>query len=117
MRKQQQRERVGVPGHCAHTLQIHNPNWQEVIWDAKAVRALIEQDFPWFLPTYLSYPKLVQRSDVTRYMVLYKYGGVYLDADVSVSGYGSMQYIALLFCSTCCWCKPAVVWDTGYSSQ
>lgn len=54
-----------------------------MIWDEAAVLRLIQQDFPWFLDTYLSYPRLVQRSDVSRYMVLYKYGGVYLDADVS----------------------------------
>lgn len=48
----------------------------------------MQEDFPWFLSTYLSYPRLVQRSDVMRYMVLYKYGGVYLDADVSVGGWG-----------------------------
>lgn len=45
---------------------------------------LIQEGFPWFLDTYLSYPRLVQRSDVMRYMALYKYGGVYLDADVSL---------------------------------
>jgi len=64
-------------------LQTHHPGWQEVIWDEASVLDLMQQDFPWFLPTYLSYPRLVQRSDVMRYMVLYKYGGVYLDADVS----------------------------------
>lgn len=68
---------------CVTHLQTHHPGWQEVIWDEAAVLDLIQQDFPWFLTTYLSYPKLVQRSDVVRYMVLYKYGGVYLDADVS----------------------------------
>lgn len=66
-------------------LQTQNPGWHEVVWDEAAVLDLIQQDFPWFLPTYLSYPKLVQRSDVMRYLVLYKYGGVYLDADVSTA--------------------------------
>jgi mannosyltransferase OCH1-like enzyme len=65
-------------------VQTQNPGWQEVIWDEAAVLKLIQDDFPWFLDTYLSYPRLVQRSDVMRYMVLYKYGGVYLDADVSL---------------------------------
>jgi mannosyltransferase OCH1-like enzyme len=47
------------------------------------VLQLAQEDFPWVLPAYLTYPKLVQRSDIARYMILYKYGGVYLDADVS----------------------------------
>lgn len=72
-----------LPDSCVLPLQTHHPGWQEVIWDEAAVLGLMQQDFPWFLPTYLSYPRLVQRSDVMRYMVLYKYGGVYLDADVS----------------------------------
>lgn len=65
-------------------VQTQNPGWQEVIWDEAAVLKLIQDDFPWFLDTYLSYSRLVQRSDVMRYMALYKYGGVYLDADVSL---------------------------------
>lgn len=55
-----------------------------MLWDEAAVLQLMQDDFPWFLQTYLSYTRRVQRSDVMRYMVLYKYGGVYLDADVSV---------------------------------
>lgn len=70
---------------CFHDNQTHHPGWQEVVWDEAAVLDLIQSDFPWFLRTYLSYPRLVQRSDVMRYMVLYKYGGVYLDADVSIA--------------------------------
>lgn len=74
-----------VPPRCA--LQTHNPSWHEVVWDEAAVLKLIAEDFPWFMPAYLSYPRRVQRSDVSRYMVLYKYGGVYLDADVSLDSW------------------------------
>lgn len=59
-----------------------------IVWDAAAVLHLAEEDFPWLLPTYLAYPKLVQRSDIARYMILYRYGGVYLDADVSKGVHG-----------------------------
>eukprot|EP00879_Flechtneria_rotunda_P025641 GHRR01027270.1.p1 GENE.GHRR01027270.1~~GHRR01027270.1.p1 ORF type:complete len:525 (+),score=215.07 GHRR01027270.1:244-1818(+) len=72
----------GFKAHWLASCKTHNPMWQEIIWDEAAVMTLIQEDFPWFLPTFLSYPKLVQRSDVTRYMILYKHGGVYLDADV-----------------------------------
>jgi mannosyltransferase OCH1-like enzyme len=69
---------------CIPTLlQTHNRDWQEIVWDAATVLQLAQEDFPWVLPAYLAYPKLVQRSDIARYMILYKYGGVYLDADVS----------------------------------
>lgn len=83
----------GGPSIIAHlrslpsraVLQTHHPGWQEVVWDEASVLNLIQTDFPWFLSTYRTYPKRVQRSDVSRYMILYKYGGVYLDADVSCS--------------------------------
>ena len=58
------------------------------MWDEAAVLGLITTDYPWFLQAYLSYPKLVQRSDVARYMMLHKHGGVYLDADVSLESGG-----------------------------
>lgn len=84
---------------CVFSPQAHNPGWQEVVWDEAAVLRLIQDDFPWFLPTYLSYPRLVQRSDAMRYMALYKYGGVYLDADVSVAA----QQLIPAFASACRW--------------
>jgi mannosyltransferase OCH1-like enzyme len=66
-------------------MQVHNSDWQEIVWDAAAVLQLAAEHFPWMLPVYNAYPKLVQRSDIARYMILYKHGGVYLDADVSGS--------------------------------
>src|SRR5690606_15288628 len=39
--------------------------------------------FPWFLETYDSYPYDIQRVDVVRYFLLYKYGGIYSDLDIA----------------------------------
>lgn len=40
-------------------------------------------EYPWFLPTYDSYSYNIQRVDAMRYFVLVRYGGIYLDLDIS----------------------------------
>jgi inositol phosphorylceramide mannosyltransferase catalytic subunit len=46
---------------------------------------LIASEYPWFLPTYVSYPYAIQRVDAFRYFVLAHYGGIYLDLDIEPS--------------------------------
>lgn len=40
-----------------------------------------QDHYPWFLPTYLSYPYNIQRVDVLRYFILHKLGGIYIDLE------------------------------------
>ncbi len=42
----------------------------------------MQEHYPWFLPTYLSYPYTIQRVDVLRYFILHHYGGIYIDLDM-----------------------------------
>lgn len=46
------------------------------------ITAFIEAKYPWFLPTFDSYPYNIQRADVIRYFALAYYGGNYLDLDL-----------------------------------
>ena len=41
-----------------------------------------QNEYPWFLSTYISYPYDIQRVDAIRYFILHKYGGVYVDLDI-----------------------------------
>ena len=41
-----------------------------------------QEHYPWFLPTYQSYPYAIQRVDVLRYFLLHSLGGVYIDLDM-----------------------------------
>lgn len=95
--------------------QTHNSDWQEVVWDAAAVLQLAQQHFPWMLPVYLAYPKLVQRSDIARYMILYTHGGVYLDADVSGGSQQPVRYSITAIWSQCN-CRRCVH-NQGYNSS
>lgn len=42
----------------------------------------VKNNYPDFYKTYKSYKYHIQRCDAFRYLVLYKYGGVYLDMDI-----------------------------------
>lgn len=42
----------------------------------------MQEKYPWFLPTYLSYPYDIQRVDALRYLILHHYGGIYIDLDM-----------------------------------
>ena len=50
-------------------------------WSDKDNRALVESEFPDFLPTYDGYEHNIQRADAVRYMIMHKFGGVYADLD------------------------------------
>ncbi len=60
-----------------------NPEWEYVLWTDKQNRKFIETYYDWFLPTYDSYDKNIKRIDAVRYFLLYHYGGVYLDMDMT----------------------------------
>lgn len=52
------------------------------LWSDNSSREFIADHYPWFLPTFDSYPYPIQRADVIRYFVLHHYGGVYMDLDI-----------------------------------
>ena len=68
-----------APRLCA----AHNPNYEIKVWDADAARKLLEDHYPWFLPTYDSYRHPIQRVDVIKYFVLFHHGGIYMDLDIA----------------------------------
>ncbi len=56
--------------------------WDYKLWDETAVRQLDFDCFPGLAALYHKFGKeLAGRADLIRYVVLYKYGGVYIDAD------------------------------------
>ena len=61
---------------------IH-PSWpNHYFWTDDNADIFFEENYPWFLDTWNSYPSIVQRADALRYFVLHKYGGVFLDMDL-----------------------------------
>ncbi len=63
------------------TIVRKNPDFTHVLWDDADNRAFIADLFPWFLPTYDSFPAEIYRADCIRYFYLYVNGGLYIDLD------------------------------------
>lgn len=61
-----------------------NPNYKYMIYDDAECLEIVRHQFPEFLDLYLSTDIIspVMRTDMWRYMMLYAYGGVYVDSDV-----------------------------------
>lgn len=57
-------------------------NYEYRFWTDKDARDLIEREFPCLLSVFDAYPYDIQRADVIRLIVLYVYGGIYLDLDI-----------------------------------
>jgi mannosyltransferase OCH1-like enzyme len=51
-----------------------------VLWDDENILELFDE-FPTMLKIYNIEPTYNGKSDLLRYLILYKYGGIYVDAD------------------------------------
>lgn len=58
-----------------------NPGWTYVLLTDEDNLAIVRRYFPAYVPTYLGFEHDIQRADAVRYMLLYLWGGVYLDLD------------------------------------
>lgn len=59
-----------------------NPHYRTFIWYDSDCDEFVAHYFSEFIDLYRSLPQPVMRADMWRYLVLYQYGGVYLDLDV-----------------------------------
>lgn len=69
--------------HC--TRETSNNNWTISILRRgyDGLDNFVKEYFKWFWLSYHNYNKNIQRCDVIRYMLMYRYGGVYSDLDVT----------------------------------
>jgi len=56
-----------------------NPDWQHILWDEEKLNAFVPDMFNG--EVYMNEKTFNGKSDIARYEILYKYGGVYIDAD------------------------------------
>ena len=59
-----------------------HPNYEYKFWNDSSAEELILKKYPWFYSTWKSYPYPIQRADSLRYLILYHYGGIFLDLDL-----------------------------------
>ena len=63
------------------TVKEKNKDWKYVLLSDEDNLRIVKQHFPDFLPYFVNFKYNIQRADAIRYMILYLYGGVYLDLD------------------------------------
>jgi mannosyltransferase OCH1-like enzyme len=75
-----------IPSHGSDTPDLcrkYNPDFEINIWNTTAAQNFFETEYAWFLPTYHAYTHPIQRVDALKYFLLWHYGGVYMDLDIS----------------------------------
>lgn len=72
-----------------HLLEYHNswitinPNYNVIVWDEHKIEELVNTtDDKWIKELYFSYTKMIQKIDFAKYLILYTFGGIYMDMDI-----------------------------------
>lgn len=63
------------------TWMKNNPDYKYQFWDYKKIDQFLSEFYPDFIAVYNSFQYEVQRWDAIRYLILYHFGGVYVDLD------------------------------------
>lgn len=66
-------------------LNIHDSSWTYILWDEIDIINLMRQDVN-YLQVYYKLEYMHQKIDFAKYIILYKFGGVYIDIDVEMIG-------------------------------
>lgn len=72
----------GTMGAFFAKWQRLHPDWDIRLWTDETMHRFVVEAYPELLATYDGYPKMIQRADAFRYLVLGKLGGIYSDLDV-----------------------------------
>jgi inositol phosphorylceramide mannosyltransferase catalytic subunit len=73
-----------IPSKCkawSSSWKKFHPDYEYKLWTDKDNRELIKKHYPKFLTIYDNYSKGVYRADIARYIIIYHYGGLYVDLD------------------------------------
>lgn len=74
-----------IPKHWEEThknwVRLH-PDWTILFWTDVMLHSLVAQKFPSLLSVYTSFSHNIQRCDFSRALLLYEYGGIYMDLDI-----------------------------------
>jgi hypothetical protein len=60
----------------------HHPDWTHRLYDEAAIRHVLADRAPQWLPTFDTFPRMIQRVDFFRYLIIYVDGGLYADVDM-----------------------------------
>lgn len=66
---------------AVQSVKTMHPEYEYILWTHETMAAFVKSTYPDFFQTYTGYKYDIQRCDAFRYLVLYKYGGIYIDLD------------------------------------
>lgn len=69
--------------HVMQSWQKKQPRWSYRFHTDEDNQRLVANHYPWLLPTYTRLSP-IQRADLSRYLYMHHYGGVYADLDVEL---------------------------------
>lgn len=58
--------------------------WQYILWNEEMIMELLQIHYSWFVPYYITYKNRICQADAVRYFILHKYGGIYMDQDLTI---------------------------------
>lgn len=67
---------------CIEAVQQLHPSWEIKRYNEDDAQAILSTHLPELLPIYNSYTHRVQRSDILRVILVYLFGGFYMDMDM-----------------------------------
>jgi mannosyltransferase OCH1-like enzyme len=68
--------------HAVESCKKINSHYKYILWTDETMKNFVKKEYPEFYNIYKKYKYDIQRCDAFRYLVLYKYGGIYLDMDI-----------------------------------
>lgn len=85
------------------TWKRNHSQWKYHFWDHNAIKAFLEEHYPGYMAPYFHLKYLLQRWDSIRYLIVYHYGGIYVDMN-----YESIEPLDKLLNDVECFfgCKP-----------
>lgn len=74
------------------TVKLYNPDMEYFLYDDEDCSQFVQDKFPQYYTLYTQLKIPVQKADLWRYLVIYYYGGYYLDIDCkSVRGFSNIK--------------------------
>jgi mannosyltransferase OCH1-like enzyme len=64
------------------TLIDMNKDFKYILWDEKSAKKLIKEKYKWCYKIFKSFKYPVKKVDYFKYILMYEYGGIYLDMDI-----------------------------------
>ncbi len=74
-----------------------HPDWKYILWNDEMISDFLQNKYPHYLDIYKKFPHDVQRWDAIRFLIIYEYGGLYIDVD-----YWCLKNVESLLKRDCC---------------